>query len=89
LADDDILDLAKPVGKGLPPAVVVGPVGVLSRKLLAARDILEIAALFDDGSTSVRVAQIPGFVELPDNLFGRMHQDAFLRGEERVAVASW
>jgi hypothetical protein len=89
LADDDILDLAKPVGKGLPPAVVVGPVGVLSRKLLAARDILEIAALCDDGSTSVRVAQIPGFVELPDNLFGRMHQDAFLRGHGDTFFPSW
>ncbi len=73
LADDDVFDLAEAVWKGLAPAVVVGLVGVLTLKFFAARDILEVALLGDNFCAAIRVAHVPGFVELADGLFGWVH----------------
>ena len=48
LADNDVFNLAKPIREGLAPAIVVGLVGILARKLLAAGDILERTVFGDD-----------------------------------------
>jgi hypothetical protein len=73
LTDNNILHFAKTVRESLTPPIVIILVSILSRKLLAARYILEIAILSDYCSASVWVTHIPRLVELADDLLSWVH----------------
>ena len=73
LTYNNILHFAKTVREGLPPSLVVILVSILSRKLLASRNILEIAILSDYCCASVWVAHVPRLVKLADNLLSWVH----------------
>lgn len=58
--------------------MVISLVGLLARQLFTTRDVFEVAIICDDFGAAVGVMHIPGFMELADSLFGRMH-----RGQSR------
>src|SRR6056297_1111826 len=70
---DDVDDLDLSIRESGAPALIVHSVAVGTDLCLVTRHSLAPAVRRDDGSTTVGIAQVPGFVKPPDGLFDNVH----------------
>jgi len=67
---DDIDDLHLAVRESLAPAMIVAFVSLATRQQLAPGHVFEMTALGDHRRATLRIAQIPGFVETTHGTLG-------------------
>jgi hypothetical protein len=72
--NNDIHYLTFSIGECLTPAIVIVLIGFWARLQLASGNILKLTIFSNYSSTTVRVPQVPGFVEYTYNPFSFSHK---------------
>ncbi len=74
-----ICDLDLSIGEPASPAFIVHSIALRPNLAIASWDLFELAVVRNNSNTAFGITHIPRFVELPNDLFCRMHFQVPLR----------